>query len=128
MKYRTVYTKSKKNAVKKRLANGESIASLAKEFDIPYGTIGRWQWNMRGGKHIEKAKEYEIKHRLLNGESSPSLSSEYKIPYGTIGRWKSEALKNQRDRDTKREKLIAYLIGVVVGMAVGSLVMRAIYG
>lgn len=29
-------------------------------------------------------------------------------------------------KDIKREKLIAYLIGVVIGMAIGSLVMRAI--
>lgn len=31
-------------------------------------------------------------------------------------------------REAKRQRLIAYLIGVVIGMAIGSLVMRAIYG
>lgn len=121
MKYRTVYTKSKKNAVKKRLANGESIASLAKEFDIPYGTIGRWQWNMRGGKHIEK--EYE---------KAPKVDSD---PGGLSTDWNKALTKTVIDmalnavnarREAKHQRLIAYIIGVVIGMAIGSLIMRAL--
>lgn len=121
MKYRTVYTKSKKNAVKKRLANGESIASLAKEFDIPYGTIGRWQWNMRGGKHIEKA--YEKATKVNSNPGGLSIDWNKALTKTVIDMGLNAV--NAR-REAKRQRLIAYLIGVVVGMAIGSLIMRAL--
>lgn len=107
MRYK--YTKQFRNQVVARMATEKSNNKLSKEFGIPLGTIAQWRFNYSKRSGRKSVSE----HR-------PALDTKDYV----IG-WLIEA-ETKMIKQSKKDRLVSYLIGVVVGMAIGSLVMRAI--
>lgn len=59
------YDDSTKAAVMAALLQGQSISSVAKEYDIPKGTVSSWNQRAQGGVAADSTQKKEIGELLL---------------------------------------------------------------
>jgi transposase-like protein len=92
-----------------RVRSGERVAQVAKDLDVPRGTVSTWIHRPGSAPEVRRLKQYSqgerkaALERLRAGESSTSVAESMGIPSATLSGWR-EAAGIEKTRALPRPK------------------------
>lgn len=117
------YTREFRKLVEAEIQSGASSTSLCKKYSLPYGTVARWKWTLKLNAEPKKVKSKPADHSKTASRPTDKEILDL-LNMGTELLLKSTLRELQMRIRIKRYILISYLLGTLIGMAIGSMIVN----